>query len=158
MNIMKKGYTLPKTEAYTTWGLKKYLLWKENRQVASQEQITDIFQCTDPAVLSHWLSCFAAETQTKDESQYPPQSIYSLLTGIQRHMKNTNLEALTSLNKADNHFRDLHNCLDVIFRRLCESNIGTSTVHHNITIPSPRKRLLSCGQLGSLVQAIPGLC
>ena len=146
---MKKGYTLLKTEAYTTWGLKKYQIWKENRQVASQEQITDIFQCTDPAVLSHWLSCFAAETQTKDESQYPPQSIYSLLTGIQKHMKNTNLEALTFLNKANNHFRDLHNCLDVIFRRLCESNIGTSTVHHNPFTKEEIDQLWATGVLGT---------
>ena len=130
-------------------GTQNYQLWKENRQVASQEQIPDIFPCTDPAVLSHWLSCFAPETRTKDGSQYPPQSIYSLLTGIQRHMKNTNPDAPVFLNKADNRFKVLHNCLDVIFRRLRESNIGTSTVHHNPFTKEEIDQLWATGVLGT---------
>ena len=74
---------------------------------------------------------------------------YSLLTGIQIHMKNTNPDAPVFLNKADNHFKVLHNCLDVIFRRLCESNIGTSTVHHNPFTKEEIDQLWATGVLGT---------
>ena len=64
-------------------------------------------------------------------------------------MKNTNQDAPVFLNKADNRFKVLHNCLDVIFRRLHESNIGTSTVHHNPFTKEEIDQLWATGVLGT---------
>ena len=111
--------------------MNNFLLWKHNSNVISQEAVPDdILDSKGPVVLSHWLSCFAAETRTTNGSKYPPNTIYSLLAGIQRHMKNKNADAATFLNKEDNRFKELHNSLDVIFRGLQEKNIGASTSHH----------------------------
>ena len=120
MNAMKKGYIPRSMEKTTRWAVINFLLWKQNRNVVSQEAAVpdDILDYTDPAVLSHWLSCFVAETRTTNGTQYPPNTIYSLLAGIQRHMKSKNADAPTFLNKEDNRFKDLHNTLDVIFRGL----------------------------------------
>ena len=151
MNAMKKGYIPQNTEKTTRWAVNNFLLWKQNRNVISQEAAVpdDILDCTDPAVLSHWLSCFAAETRTTDGTQYPPNTIYSLLAGIQRHMKSKNADAPTFLNKEDNRFKDLHNTLDVIFRGLREKNIGTSTSHHQPFDKDEIDHLWATGVLGT---------
>ena len=65
MSAMKKGYTPQNTEKTTRWSVNNFLLWKQNRNAVSQEAApADILDSTDPAVLSHWLRCFAAETRT----------------------------------------------------------------------------------------------
>ena len=117
----------------------------------------DILDSADHVVLSHWLSYFAAETRTITESQYPPNTVYCLLSGIQRHMKNTNADAPTFL-KEDNRFKVLHNTLDVIFRGLREKNTGTPTSHHlpfdNYEIDLPwATGVLGTGNPSSLLNA-----
>ena len=70
MNAMKKGY-IRNTEKTTRWAVNNFLLWKQNRNVVSQEAAVpdDILDCTDPAVLSHWLSCFADQDYQWDTIQ-----------------------------------------------------------------------------------------
>ena len=67
-------------------------------------------------------------------------------------MKNKNADAPTFLNKEDNHFKELHNSLDVIFRGLREKNIGTPTSHH---LPFDKDEIDHLWATGVLVTSNP---
>ena len=150
IDIMQKGYTPEKTETSTKWAIKNFLEWKESRRGTADTTVPeDILHCTDPDVLSHWLSRFAVETRMQSGMQYPPSTIYCLLAGVQRHMRSINPNAPTFLDKANKHFTALHNSLGVLFRSLRERNIGTSTSHHQPFTRDEIDQLWESGVIGT---------
>ena len=147
---LKEDYVPLNTEKNTKWAIKNFAAWKEARVKRGIEPCPDdLLFSTDPALLSHWLSKYAAETRTVQGKAYPPSTLYQLLTGLLRYMRDTNPEAPNFLDKKDQRFRVLHKSLDSLFRQLRTENIGTSVRHAEVFTKSDEDKLWETGVLGT---------
>ena len=150
LEALREGYKVPNTEKNTQWSMRNFEAWKKARTDAKLEACPDDLLCsTDPAVLSEWLSLFAAETRNAKGKPYAPTSIYQLLSGLLRHMRTANPEALNFLDKRDKRFAALHNSLDSIFRRLRTENVGTIVKHAEVFTREEEQALWEKGTLGT---------
>ena len=97
---------VPKSTAYKTkWSCKVFEEWKQNRLVKSctlepgglfttkdfeegvqslDTAITDMSGCS----LNYWLSKFVQEVSNSSGERYPSRSLYSIICGLKRHLKN----------------------------------------------------------------------
>ena len=97
---LKEGYKPANTERCTRWALKNFEDWREARERAQREKCPDdLLKSSDPILLCEWLSRYAAETRTVDGNAYPPSTLYQLLTGLLRHMRDMNPEAPNIFDK-----------------------------------------------------------
>ena len=147
-NKLKKGYTPANTTKSTKWALNNFAAWKDAH--AQQVKCPDnLLSSTDPALLCKWLTRFVAETRTTQGKPYPPSTLYQLLTGLLRQMKDVAPGALNFLDKRDLHLKPLHNSLDSLFRNLRTRNIGTSVQHTEIFTKEEEQMLWDTGVLGT---------
>ena len=78
--------------------------------------------------MNKWLARYIAETRREDGSPYPPKSLYSLLTGLMRHIRaDATCEVPNFLLKNDTRFKDLHNAMDNVCCHLNHNGIGLTT-------------------------------
>ena len=130
---MKDGYKPINTDKSTKWAVNNFKSWKDARKEAGQETCPDdLLLSSDPKSLSTWLAKFAAETRTTKGKPYPPSTLYHLLTGLLRYMRDSNPDVPNFLDKKDRRFSVLHKSLDKIFRDLRTNNIGTTVKHAEI--------------------------
>ena len=127
---LKEGFKPANTEKSTKWAFNNLTSWKIARERAGKATCPDdLLQSTDPELLCNWLSQFVAEPRTTQGKPYPPSTLYQLLAGLLRHMRDQNSEAPDFLDKGDLRFKPLHKSLDSLFCDLRTKNIGTSVRH-----------------------------
>ena len=91
-------------------------------------------------LLDKWLPVYVMETRNKSGDPYPPKTIYSLLTGILRHMTTENPSYPNFLEKKP-AFVNLHRSLDNVFKKLREEGVGADA-KHTATITIEEENLL----------------
>ena len=104
----------------------------------------NLLQTNDKSVVNAWLSRYVVETRNRDGSCYPLSTLYQLLGGILRHVRNKNATCPNFLDKRDLSFEQLHGTLDSLFRKLHEAGIGRKVKHTEV---SQKKKKTSCGLL-----------
>ena len=124
-------YVMPKNLAASSkWALKNLKDWHSDYKsrypdMCPQEILTPY--CSKEN-LNKWLSTFAVETRNHQGKPYPPKTIYSLLCGILREMRNTNPHYPNFLNKEDSEFSTFHTTLDNLFKSLRNDGFGSSSL------------------------------
>ena len=99
---LQEGYKPANTAKCTKWAVNNFEAWRKARVKAQKEKCPDdILMSTDSALLCTWLSLYVAETRTTQGNLYPPSTLYQLLTGLLRHMRDTVPGALNFLDKGD---------------------------------------------------------
>jgi len=78
-------------------------------------------------VLNVWLPVYVTETRNKEGKKYCPKTIYSLLTGILRHMTVDHPRYPNFLDKKNPVFVGFHHSLDNLFRQLREEGVGAES-------------------------------
>ena len=149
LDKLQEGYKPANTQKCTKCALKNFETWRGARAKTETEKCPeDLLSSTDPALLCKWLSWYAAETRTTQGNHYPPSTIYQLLTGVLRYMRDTVPGAINFLYKGDQCFKALHNSLDSLFRDLHTKNIGTSVKHAEVFTKDEEQILWDKGILG----------
>ncbi|CAB3983360.1 Hypothetical predicted protein [Paramuricea clavata] len=79
--------------------------------------------------LNFWLAKFVMEVCKEDGECYPPQTLYSICCGIQRHLAEINgVNAFTILDKKDNRFATFRWALDGETRQANYEGVTRSTL------------------------------
>ena len=120
------------TEISTRWAMKNFQDWhKDYNERNFGDQCPDklLLPTCSKELLNKWLSVYVTETRSKDGSCYPPKSIYSLLTGIFRHMKNLNPAYPNFISKDDPAFSSFHITVDNLFKCLRKDGVGSESRH-----------------------------
>ena len=123
-----KGVIPVNTKSATNWALGVFKVgMKERHEVmASPDEIPkNILDCRDPCVLSKFLRYFVLEVRKEDGSAYPPASIRSILSGINRVLKD-NGAPFSIMNKEDPLFRELFLTLDSVTSGLHREGVGAT--------------------------------
>ena len=114
---MSKPIVPHNTSLNTKWAMKNLIDWyndhnKRNPENPCPEEIT-LSSCSAEK-LKEWLCVYVAETRSHSGDQYLPATLYSLLSGILRHMRKENsshpnfLNCLQTVNHLIISFIHLH--------------------------------------------------
>ena len=149
--------SVPKnTKKSTQWALSTFLSWRDRRNAYFSEQPEnqvppdrDLLICIDPVALCKWLTFFVAEVRKKDGTEYPPKTLYLLLTGILRHMRSRNTACPNFLDTQDPSFSSFHNASDNVLRDLHVRGIGAETRPTEAFSKDDEEKLWNSGVLGS---------
>ena len=96
----------------------------EERNKRVPEQIDcDILCCNDPERLSNQLRLFVLEVRKMDGEKYPPGTIKSLLSGINRELAKNKAD-FSIMDRSDRRFRELHLTLDSVSSKLHRNGVG----------------------------------
>ena len=82
-------------------GSQTSIAWTSNQMIRhSDEVVSELFECRYPDILCKWLCRFILETRREDGMPYPPSTLRSLNSGINRALKAKNVP-FSVLDKSD---------------------------------------------------------
>ena len=120
------------TQASTSWAMRnlnEWFKWHNSQpgvERCPEELLTP--NCSGDT-LNKWFQVYVGETRNKTGQPYPPNTLYSLLTGILCSMTAQNPCYPNFLEKKCVVFVGFHRCLDNLFRKLREDGIGAESRH-----------------------------
>ena len=79
--------------------------------------------------LNKWLCVYVAETRSCTGESYPPATVYSLLSGILRHMRSQNPTFPNFLDRNNPDFATFITTLDNLFKDLRSNGVGATSKH-----------------------------
>ena len=120
------------TYVCTRWAMKNFTEWYEDYNTRNPvdpcpEEV--ILPTCSASLLNNLLCVFISETRNRSGEQYPPKSLYSLLTGILRHMRTENSHYPNFLEKILLVFPSLRRPWTTFSKGLRTSGIGADSKH-----------------------------
>ena len=125
LETFKKGECPANTTKSTEWAMKNFELWRIARNAKFRDQCPEHW-FEDKENLCGWLCRFVAETRKADGGEYTPRSIYLLLAGLQRRIRQANPKESINIF-TDAAFKELRNVCDSVFKRLHQKGVGSET-------------------------------
>ena len=102
-----KGVVPANTAASTQWAVKIFESWARSRPSSSTDAVpSDLLMSHDADLVSKWLCRFVLETRKTDGTRYPPATLRSLVSGLNRELQR-NKAPFSVLDNSDARFRDL---------------------------------------------------
>ena len=144
---LSKGYTPANTNKATQWALNVYKEWKQERKIHCSLQAVPecLLTASDPELLNTHLTRLAVEAKEVNGESYPPATVYQLLCGILRYMREINPNCPNFLDKKDCRFKPLQATLDSLFH---SQGIGIQVKHTKIFTEEDECKLWDSGVLG----------
>ena len=125
---MTKPIVPKSTQKSTSWALRNFVDWREERQQNCPDEKcrSDLFDSPPWNVeeLNHWLCLYVLKTRRTDGKKYPVATVYQLLSGILRHMRSVDPECPNFLDKANHKFKELHATMDNLGRHFVSKVSG----------------------------------
>ena len=123
-----KGVVPENTKKNNSWVEKTFLAWVEERNKAVPEDPVpiDLLSCHNPTVVCKYLRYFVLEVRSSTgEKYYPPATIQSILSGLNRVMKDRKAP-FSILDKSNPSFRELMLTLNSVTSELHRDGVGVS--------------------------------
>lgn len=146
-----KGCIPKNTSRNTSWAVRVFNQWIEQRNKRSDVSYpTDLLKKSyDSEVICECLQRFVSEARRTDGTEYPPKTLYQLLSGLLRYSREKQVDPVNFLNRKDPRFKKLHATCDVVFRSLHEAGIGTVTKSAKVISKSDENDLWDSGVLNT---------
>lgn len=95
LEAYQRGYVPKNTEVNTQWAVRNFNEWQTdyNSRHPDQPCPEDILLSDSSKDLSYWLQKYVLGTRKKSGEKYPPKTVYLLLCGLNRHMKEKKVNA-----------------------------------------------------------------
>ena len=110
--------------------MKTFTAWREerNKLISDDPVPEDLLSCRDPFVVSKYMRCFVLvvlEARNQAGEKYPPSTIRSILSGLNRVLKEAKSPS-SILDKSDHRFCELLLTLDTVTSDLHREGIGVT--------------------------------
>ena len=132
-NRFKKAKIPKNTDINTRWAMKNFTDWLSDYNLRNPESVCpeEVILPSCPAeTLNKWLCVYAVETRSQSGEPYPPASLYSLLSGILRHMRSENPTYPNCLNDGSlPEFSTFTTTLNNLMKDLRASGVGATSKH-----------------------------
>ena len=137
------------TNCSTAWAKSIFDSWMANRKDKCPQSFLET--CRDPHTMEKWLKLFVAEAMfDKNGEPYPPDTIYSILMGILRYMRQATPRCTVPnfFDRKNPDFAELHSVTDHIYRQLRLKGIGASKKATEVLTKGEENTLWERGVLG----------
>lgn len=111
-------------------------IWRANRR----ENIPD-FKLMTTEQMSFWLGRFVMEAQKRDGTEYPPRSIYLILCGLLRYLKDNGVYDKDFLDENNGEFTDFRKLVDARMKSLIDKGYGCSLKQADPILPKDEETL-----------------
>ena len=112
-----KGVVPSNTKKNNAWAERSFDAWvqERNKLMPGDPVPTDLLQCHDTSIVSKYLKYFVLEARTQDGKKYPPSTLRSLLSGLNRILKESKAP-FSILDKGNPDFCELLLTLGTVTR------------------------------------------
>ena len=120
----EKGFVPSNTRRCNNWAFTNFSLWLAN----SDDGIDDpdkILLTDDSKLLCSYLCRYVMETRKENGEQYPPRTLFQLMCGLLRYMRDKKNDAFNILDEKNPDFVPLKKVMDSHFKQLHNDGIGT---------------------------------
>lgn len=131
------------TRKNTIWAYNVFSAWRKERG-SDVPNITEM----DATALQFWLSRFVVEARKQDGSEYPAKSVYYLVCGLLRFLRDRGIYAMNFLDEKDIRFANFRKVLDSRMKELVSSGIGTTVKQADVILPEHEEKLWETGTFG----------
>ena len=144
-----KGVIPDTTEFNTRWAMKNFESWvkQRNERLPDDPVPLDLLESNDADEICKIMCLFVLETRREDGKPYPPATIRSLLSGLNRMLR-ANKAPFSILDKGDSRFRPLLNTMDTISSDLHREGIGAERKSAGVITPEDEDKMWEDGALG----------
>lgn len=141
---MKSSKRNKNTAKNTKWAFNIFETWRQHRQA---DNIPEIHIMEKPA-LSFWLIRFLMEVRNQKGEEYPPKSLYLIMCGLLRHLRECGVHDKNILDKKDPAFAELITILDSKMKHLLDQGLGTKTKQADPVSNEDEEKLWEKGVFG----------
>ena len=145
----QKGFVPKNTQVNTQWALRNFTEWMRdyNSHHPDDPCCDDILLSSNSSELSYWLQKYVLGTRKQNGERYPPKTIYLLLCGLNRHMKEKKPDSLNIFDCENSDFKLLFNTCDSFFQELREDGVGNTSKATEAITRDDEEKLWSLGTL-----------
>ena len=133
------------------WAENNFLAWATERnkhaRVLDDEVPLDLLESHDADLVNKHLCRFVLETRREDGNRYPPGTLRSLVSALNRIMQ-ANKAPFSVFNKKDVRFYDLMLTMDLVSSELHKQGIGAQCKHASVITHEHEAMLWEQGKLG----------
>jgi hypothetical protein len=111
------------TKRNTRWAVGVFENWRQekNKNVPLEFAVPDLLYM-DVSAMSYSLTHFVCDARKRDGSEYPPKSVYYLVCGLLRHLRDNKRHDINFFS--DLRFADFRKTLDAKMKSLLSKGIG----------------------------------
>ena len=116
VSCAQKGFVPGNTARCNRWAISNFEAWLKSHRDSSEDSTfeDDVLLTDNPQLLCSCLCTYVMETRKENGDSYPPKSIYNLLSGIQRYIREKKSKAFNIMDTKEDNFRPLHNTMTPI--------------------------------------------
>lgn len=143
----EKGFIPNNTRHCNSWALNNFTSW-----LGSLEEKVDnpdtVLLTDDPKVLCSYLCRFVMETRKENGEKYPPRTLFQLLSGLLRYMRDKKSNAFNIFDEKDANFVPLKKVMDSHFKQLHSEGVGTHPCQSDVISTEQEELLWTKGVMG----------
>ena len=132
------------TSKNTKWAISLFENWRVHRS----NQIPEL-QTMDKPTMAFWLSRFIMEVRNVKGEEYPPKTIYQIICGLLRYLKEQGKYDKNFLDNEDPCFAEFYTLLDSRMKDLLQKGHGTSIKQADPITPKEEEKLWELGVFGA---------
>jgi integrase len=142
-----QGAVNKNTQKSTRWAHSVFTAWRTQKICA--DAIIPELEMMSVVDINMWLSKFAVETRRQDGKQYPSRTLWMLMCGLLRYLRDRNVHEMNFLNEKDHRFVHFRRVLDAQMKKLTSDGIGATVKQAEPLTKEDESRLWECGVLGT---------
>ncbi|XP_061170286.1 uncharacterized protein LOC133179581 [Saccostrea echinata] len=150
IKLLMEDQECKNTKSNTRWALGVWRKWREERNKLSSNtgEFIPEFSAMDATCMDYWLQRFVVEVRNQKGNEYTPKSLYYLMCGLLRHLRDIEIFGMNFLDHNDNRFARTRKVLDARMKSLVAQGIGTTVRQADPILPEQEDILWEKGVLG----------
>lgn len=145
INQLKESKKNKNTAKSTKWSFNIFESWRQSRL---GDNIPEL-RVMDKPTMSYWLSRFVLEVRNQKGLEYTGKTLYNILCGILRSLRDGGVNDKNFLDESDADFAELYKIIDSKMKDLLQRGIGTQTRQADPVTEKDEEMLWDTGVFGS---------
>ena len=144
-----RGVIPKNTAKNTSWAVRVFNEWIQQRNKRTEVKYpSDILEKEhECVVLCKCLKHFVSEARRGDGKPYPPKTLYQILCGLLRYLRQSQTNPPIFLDRKDFRFKELHSTCDFIFQSIHTQGVGTKVKSAEVITTEDENNLWKSGVL-----------
>ncbi|XP_062602127.1 zinc finger MYM-type protein 2-like [Saccostrea cucullata] len=150
IKLLTEDQECKNTKSNTRWAFGVWRKWREQRNKLSSNtgEFIPEFSAMDASCMDYWLQRFVVEVRNQKGNEYTPKSLYYLMCGLLRHLRDIEIFGMNFLDHNDDRFARTRKVLDARMKSLVAQGIGTTVRQADPILPEQEDILWEKGVLG----------